>query len=124
MNILESSGDYVEMTYKEAQLWEQWENDNNQHAWQDPDMQRRQYETVVCHELEAFARDEPIAPYDAFIRLVRGHPLPPGAELLDVGASCGYYSQVLDISDIPYLYTGLDYSHHYAELAEKLFGVQ
>ncbi len=91
-------------------------------AWQDPSMPKRQYETAVRNELKAFKEGKPNVSYDAFINLLKF--IPAGAKtLLDVGASSGYYSEVLKIRGFKdeYQYTGLDYSTYYRDFAHELF---
>jgi len=91
-------------------------------AWQDPELPLRQYESVVKDELEAFRNGAPIAPYDTLVDLIYQVP---GRTILDVGASSGYYSEVLKICGRKLEYTGVDYSPYYKDFALKMFpGIQ
>lgn len=41
--------------------------------------------------------------------------------LLEIGCSTGYYSEILEISDIPFKYTGCDYSEAFIDIAKVLY---
>jgi ubiquinone/menaquinone biosynthesis C-methylase UbiE len=120
MDILESSNNYREL--ESLDLARDYVNANPS-GWLDPAMPMLQYTTVVHKELESFRAGGEVAPYDALVSLLRHSLLPTGSTLLDVGASSGYYSQVLLARDIYYHYTGFDFSRHYAVAARTLFGV-
>lgn len=127
MSILYSSANYRQITSIEAEEFVV----NNRNCWLDPEMPRRQYETVVQHELEQFSMGHYVPPYDVLVHQLRFLPVRPHssrkyttAKLLDVGASSGYYSQVIKGAGLDYDYTGLDHSPYYAELAMSLFGVK
>lgn len=120
MDILESSRNYRELTLEEARSFAV----DHPCGWLDPDMPGRQYTTVVYKELEQFRAGGAVVPYDVLVTLLRAAALHSDATLLDVGASSGYYSQVLTARGIPYHYTGLDYSQHYADFARRTFGVE
>lgn len=90
-------------------------------AWQDPAIPYRQYKIAIA-ELEAFRGGEPSAPFDAFIRVMR--QLPDSSKrrrVLDVGASAGYYSEVLKIAGFDVDYTACDYSESFRRLAASLY---
>lgn len=92
-------------------------------AWQDPELPKRQYEACVKPELEAFRLFKPVAPFDALGLLLKRIPELNKAEtrLLDVGASSGYYKEVLGLLNFACQYTGIDYSVYFHGLAEKTF---
>lgn len=87
-------------------------------AWQDPKIPMRQYESVVRGELHRFAWGGVVPPYRLLVNLLRGVK---GKTLLDVGASSGYYSEVLKIAGLDLKYTGLDYSPYYRDFAQELY---
>lgn len=92
-------------------------------SWQDPSLPRRQYEACVRNELEAYRNGEPCRPYDALAALLERIPQLNNAAtpLLDIGASSGYYSEVLRLLNFQCSYTALDYSPYYRDFAEQLF---
>src|SRR5262245_59339649 len=89
-------------------------------AWQNPEIPALQFESVVKNELEDFRSGKECAPFDALVTLLRKIPDWNNPSLLDVGASSGYYSEVLRIAQLACRYTALDYSTYYKDLAEKL----
>ena len=93
-------------------------------AWKDPLLPWRQHSLVVARELERFRHGEPIKPYAVLLECLKTLPVElnrPTARLLDVGASTGYYSEVLRLSGWQCDYTALDYSQSYKDAAEALF---
>lgn len=90
-------------------------------AWQDPSLPERQYEACVKDELEAYRNGEPSLPFDALKSLLKQIPDMPETKLLDVGASSGYYSEVLKTIGFPCKYTALDFSTYFKDLAAQLF---
>lgn len=91
-----------------------------QDAWKHPDIPRRQYE-IVKPELEKFRRGESVLPFDALIRCVKAIGDIDGASFLEVGASAGYYNEVLSIAGIEVRYTAVDYSTDFEALAHKIY---
>lgn len=92
-------------------------------AWQDATIPARQYE-IVKPELEAFRHGQPVAPYDALVKAVRHIPmrvLMSRPSVLDVGASSGYYREVLQIAGFRVQYRGVDFSQAFKELATELY---
>ncbi len=90
-------------------------------AWKDPGIPQRQYDTAVKAELEGYRVGKPCAPFDALIRCLRKVNFGPSVSLLDVGASAGYYGEVLKIAGYDFEYTALDSSPAFKELAERLY---
>jgi SAM-dependent methyltransferase len=90
-------------------------------AWLDPAMPELQYERVVKHELAAFKRGEDVLPYRVLLECLGILPIMEDPSLLDIGASSGYYREVIRIGGFPCRYTAVDFSPHYKALAEKLF---
>lgn len=91
-------------------------------GWQNFDMPRRQYNTIVAKELDQWRRGISVVPYQTLVNLLNLYPLGPDATILDVGCSSGYYSKVLKVAGIDYKYTGLDYSRHFQDFANETFG--
>lgn len=97
-------------------------------AWQDPAIPLRQYELAAKGELEKYRNGGSVAPFDALIKCMRKIPLKytgSRSKLLDVGASGGYYRQVLRHAGYFMQYWGCDFSPAFKELAVKLYpGIQ
>lgn len=96
-------------------------------AWMSPTLPAEQWESVVKEELVSFARRRAVAPYDTLREILKPIMNFSGNEtrLLDVGASSGYYREVLKMIGFKCNYTALDFSTYYKDLAEKLYpGIQ
>jgi hypothetical protein len=92
-------------------------------AWQDPLIPYRQWE-IVKPELDALRKGDACAPYAALQRCMSHLPiefLRTRPTLLDVGASSGYYREVLQVSGYPVRYTGCDYSRTFQRLAISIY---
>lgn len=92
-------------------------------AWKAEAIPARQYEFAVKKELEGFRRGEPCAPFDALLKCLKHLPvefLGSGPSLLDVGASGGYYKEVIN-SLFSFSYTGCDFSESFKKLAVSLY---
>lgn len=93
-------------------------------AWNDPEIPRRQYELAVKPELDTFRHGGKVAPYDALVRClyhIPGEFFDARPRMLDIGASSGYYREVLGIAGYPVRYTGLDFSPAFKQLAQELY---
>lgn len=93
-------------------------------AWQDASIPLRQYEACVKSELDDLRNGKPCAPFAALAKCLRKLPIGCSASrprLLDVGASGGYYSEVLQVLNFRCQYTGCDFSPAFFELAEALY---
>lgn len=88
-------------------------------AWKSAEIPRRQYEAAVRPELETWKRGGLVAPYDALIRCLK--QMPDVARMLDVGASSGYYRDVIRHAGYPIRYTGIDFSPEFQRLAQALY---
>lgn len=110
--------------YRELQPHEiQYVADACADAWQDATIPEKQYE-VVRAELTAFRSGLPVVPYDALVKTVRHIPmrvLLAHPTVLDVGASSGYYREVLQTAGFRFIYRGCDFSEHFKQLAERLY---
>lgn len=92
-------------------------------AWQDATIPEKQLE-IVKSELTAFRSGLPVVPYDALVKTVRHIPmrvLMARPNVLDVGASSGYYREVLQASGFRFLYRAVDFSSAFKTLAERLY---
>lgn len=90
-------------------------------AWQDPRIPFSQYE-IVRGELERYRihkNDEPFAAFARCIEQIKTNER--GARLLDVGASGGYYGEILKMIGWRGQYTACDSSHAFAALAEGIY---
>ncbi len=92
-------------------------------AWQDPEIPQRQYDACVKQELEDFRRFKPNAPFDTLGVLLGllSKLNAPETRLLDVGASSGYYKEVLGLLNFACQYTAVDYSVYFQGFAEATF---
>lgn len=92
-------------------------------AWQDPEIPRRQYERAVKPELEERWKGRPCRTFQVLIDCMMQMewlPVNRYAKLLDIGASSGYYKEVIgQFAGIQY--TGCDYSPAFKQLAEELY---
>lgn len=90
-------------------------------AWKDPIIPKLQH-AIVKGELERYRAGGSVAPFDALIRCLRqvgfwGYK----KTLLDVGASSGYYHEVLKIAGYAFDYTAVDFSENFKALAGELY---
>lgn len=92
-------------------------------SWKDPQIPTIQFEQVVKKDLEDYRNHKPHVAFDALRTLLLDIPQlnNPETRLLDVGASSGYYSEVLKIIGFQCRYTGLDFSIYFKELANRVF---
>lgn len=92
-------------------------------AWKNPLIPHRQYELVQA-ELDAYKKNKPIAPYDVFVKAMatlNGVGKYPADKFLDIGASTGYYRELLRENSYGCIYQAVDYSPEYKKLAESVF---
>lgn len=92
-------------------------------SWKDPSIPRRQWDGIVKWELEKYRQGVAMPHFDVLVRALKALPplLSPPDDLLDVGASSGFYSEVLRIAGFDFVYEALDYSEEYKRLAEELW---
>lgn len=114
---MQISSDYREITRDEALVF----RSRYSNAWNDPIIPERQYERVVKSELQAYREGKPILPYDVLMDLLWSLPI-KNPTILDVGASSGYYREVLRLRNYPARYTGIDLSPWYKRAAWHYFG--
>ena len=91
-------------------------------SWQDPAVPQKQYEECTKSELRNYANGLPVVPFDALVNILADNiPNIACAEILEVGCSSGYYSEVLKIKGIHARYCGCDYSGAFIQFAKTLF---
>jgi SAM-dependent methyltransferase len=91
-----------------------------ENAWQDPSIPRRQWIGVVRGEMERLRAGQWLPHFEILIRAVKLTGLATPS-LLDVGASSGFYSEILKLGGVSCRYTALDYSSEYMRLAGELY---
>lgn len=89
-------------------------------AWKNPSIPRRQWVGVVRGELQRYREGESMPHFEVLIRALRKTGL-LNPTLLEIGASSGYYAEVLATAGFRCSYVALDYSEAYRQLAEELF---
>lgn len=117
----------VSTNYRELQPHEiQSVADECAQAWTDPSIPARQYQ-IVQPELET-ARRECVngwcAPFRALVDClyrIPGEFFDATPRLLDIGASTGYYREVLRIAGYPVRYTACDFSRAFERFAQEKF---
>lgn len=90
-------------------------------AWQNDSLPKKQ-RTLVEQQLTDYRSGGHIDVFDVFADSIRALPdLTPGMTLLEVGCSSGFYSEVLDIAQLPLKYSGCDYSSSFIQLAREKY---
>lgn len=89
--------------------------------WLDATMPERQYQSCVARELKEFREGKPVLPYTAVVNCLKRLPKMEHPTLLDVGASSGFYSEVLKIAGFNCCYVALNFSPAFKTLAERLY---
>ena len=95
-------------------------------SWKDPEIPERQWKTNVADFNKMYRQHGwlDVPPFRAFVEILRRSEYDwqdPKIELLDVGCSSGYYSEVMKNSGSRWNYTGVDYSPAFKEFAAKMF---
>jgi len=99
-----------------------WKEAGN--GWMDPELPRKQYHMVVRNELETYRRGGSPAVFDAFTKTLLHIPEildRPQTRLLDVGASGGYYREIMRIAGFQYDYVACDWNPSFKKLALELY---
>lgn len=86
-------------------------------AWTAPEIAAAQ-RALADREVERWRRGEDVAPFAAYVALMRAHAWDYGS-VLDVGCGSGYYSSVLFARGWVGKYVGLDYSDAMVEIASR-----
>ena len=111
------SSNYVNLQGEEAEA----EGQRLRNSWQDDALPKRQRE-LVDQQLRQYRSGARINVFDVFVDSVRALPdLAPGASLLEVGCSSGFYSEVVEIAGLPVGYSGCDYSDSFIRLAKEKY---
>jgi SAM-dependent methyltransferase len=111
------SSDYVELDREEAgragaKLRPAWKNDA---------LPRRQ-RSLVDRQLESFRCGKAVDVFNVLVGALRELPgLRPGASVLEIGCSSGYYAEVFKIAGLNLAYTGCDYSEAFIALAREIY---
>lgn len=93
-------------------------------AWKAEMIPIRQWELAAKKELEHFRQTATGEPFETFVKCLKRLPidfLAQGPTLLDVGASGGYYGEVLEVAGLFFQYTGCDFSPSFKALANELY---
>ena len=90
-------------------------------SWQADTLPVRQ-RALVDKQLADYQQGKPIDVFDVLVEALRSISLGERPHsVLEVGCSSGYYSEVLKIKELPYSYTGCDYSPAFIELGKLLY---
>lgn len=92
-------------------------------AWQDPRIPMRQFE-VVKPELDQLRQGIRCQPFESFLKCiyhVPGDVMSARPRFLDIGASSGYYYEVMMIGGYDVQYTAVDYSRSFERFAEAIY---
>lgn len=90
-------------------------------AWQDDVLPQKQ-RYLVEQQLRQFRAGVEIDVFNVFSNSLRALPnLASGMSLLEIGCSSGFYSEVLEISNLPLKYSGCDYSEAFIRLAREKY---
>lgn len=111
------SSHYVELGDDEANR----ESSRLRSAWQDTDLPARQRE-LVDRQLAEYRRGTKIDVFDVLVGAVRG--LQDGNKplnMLEIGCSSGYYSEVFQIAGVAASYRGCDYSEGFIAMARQRY---
>jgi 2-polyprenyl-3-methyl-5-hydroxy-6-metoxy-1,4-benzoquinol methylase len=90
-------------------------------SWQDeylPFAQRK----LVDLQLKRYSLGNPVDVFDVFVDSLKLLvDLDEKSNLLEIGCSSGYYSEVCKLANIPFIYHGCDYSESFIKLAQALY---
>lgn len=111
------SANYVNLQGEQADA----EGQRLRDAWQNNILPQRQRDLVDL-QLQQYRSGESIDVFDVFVSSLRILPdLAPGASLLEVGCSSGFYSEVIGIAGLSINYSGCDYSEAFIRLAREKY---
>lgn len=114
------SGNYKELTRDQALEY----SPGLDNAWRDPSIPKKQFELAVKPELKRYREGAPCAPFSALVEALLELPPEidkPETSFMEVGASSGYYNEVLKIAGFKYTYEASDYSEHFKTLAAEIY---
>jgi ubiquinone/menaquinone biosynthesis C-methylase UbiE len=90
-------------------------------SWQSELLPQRQ-RLLVSKQLEDYRQGKSIDVFDVIVKALLGLKLYSApSTLLEIGCSSGFYSEVLDIKQLPFIYSGCDYSKSFVELGRQLY---
>ena len=90
-------------------------------SWQSTGMPVRQRE-LVNRQLENYQQGKAVDVFDVIVAALQNLKGKDGGKsLLEVGCSSGYYSEVLKIRNLPFSYTGCDYSEAFIALGRQYY---
>ena len=111
------SSNYCDLKDEEAHA----EGQRLRNSWQDEALPKRQRD-LVDRQLCRYRSGARIDVFDVFVASVRSlSDLMPGASLLEVGCSSGFYFEVVEIAGLPVGYSGCDYSEAFISLATEKY---
>lgn len=108
---------YKDLTPAEADVFDAY----SQVAWQNELIPIRQYVEVVYKELGQWRDGGDVLPYRVLMECLKKLPPMGKPTLLDVGASTGYYGEVLGVAGFDCHYTAMDFSPTFQRLARALY---
>jgi SAM-dependent methyltransferase len=114
---LSVSSDYIQLDEEESGS----ESERLRSAWKSDGLPIRQ-RNLVDPQIARFRAGKPVDVFDVLVQALR--PLQQqGARgsLLEVGCSSGFYSEVLDIAGVNFLYSGCDYSEAFIAMAKEKY---
>lgn len=97
------------------------ESERLRSAWKSDDLPLRQRK-LVDPQLARFRAGKPVDVFDVLVQALQSlQPQGAAASLLEVGCSSGFYSEVLEIANVNFLYSGCDYSEAFIALAKEKY---
>ena len=92
-------------------------------AWKNPEIPHRQWKAFEQERiLASMGKADQIAPFRAFLEAahyINGRELNEGLDILDVGASSGFYGELIRMYGPEWYYTACDFNPTFQEIAKK-----
>jgi SAM-dependent methyltransferase len=111
------SSNYIQLDGDQSGL----ESNRLRSAWKSDDLPIRQRK-LVDPQIARFRAGKQVDVFDVLVQALRPlQPIGAGGSLLEVGCSSGYYSEVLSIADVNFLYSGCDYSEAFIAMAKEKY---
>jgi SAM-dependent methyltransferase len=111
------SSNYVNLQQAEIET----EGQRLRNSWQNESLPIKQRE-LVDQQLIKFRKGASIDVFDVFVKSLKDLPLLHSAKnLLEIGCSSGFYSEVLEIAHLELKYSGCDYSESFINLAKTKY---
>ncbi len=90
-------------------------------SWQSELLPQRQ-KILVSKQLIDYRQGKAIDVFDVMVQALMGLKLTSSpSTLLEVGCSSGFYSEVLAIKKLPFIYSGCDYSEAFVDLGRQVY---